>query len=869
MLPAACAILFLAVSTTAQLTNFLPPQSAICTGGDLTPPFAVTSPDACAAACLENDACASFTLRTAQPTLTCGVRPECYPANASSPCPSVLSLSCFGGIFDGVDFAAWGTPTGTCSSVFAQGACETPTAAATVAALCVGKTACVIPAMGSTFGATDPCPGVIKTLAVALHGNCSSAPVPPNATTCTLSGYTRIYTVVENVPDALYYLRIAPRNDTVIVQAIPYVLDVPISGVQLHGGVLEVAFNTGIEYLLGYTVDDLLFNFRKRAGVPQPPGAQCIGWDCKTDWIEGSLAGLFLMGAGGHLRWIEHPVLRSMMDELIDGIENCTEADGYLAAFSQEKLATDEHPDYTTSWTVHGFLEAHIAGNTKALAMIRAHMNVFNNHTLLPTFLPPDGGNWPWQTPLGPFPPGINNATSYTGSTKTGHTIYLIVQGLIHNTRMALSPVGTQADIDLLEKHYIEDWWVEALAARDLTVIGHKLYDAHNYQLTGIEAYMDLYILTGKEKYLDAVMGAWEMHRDPVKGWIHVGGSIAINEGDLYEPGSYWLTGDFPSVHPFKHRDTLREERDHHHHNHQHHPAPGVGGDWGNHPTGEFCGAVFWLKLNQRLHRLWPDNETFVGEIEREMFNEGLGHQGANGVGIRYFSNMNGVKEIPSHIGTCCEGQGTRLYGSLNEYLYSTVAGGSGSDIYVDVYAPSSIQHGLLNVSVDTLWPYDSAVTITVSAAAPSASAVDVALRIPSWVNSPVVSITLNGVANAYTGTPGSYLHISRVWGASDVMTFQLPMALNAHAYTGLTQLPPYQRYAYTFGPVLLAATGPYNTTLNSILIPGVANPALPDAFFVPVAGNFLHWTVGNVLFQPAWEVNADNQLFSAYPAFS
>lgn len=95
------------------------------------------------------------------------------------------------------------------------------------------------------------------------------------------------------------------------------------------------------------------------------------------------------MGAGGHLRWVEHPQLRSMMDAVIDGIEECAEADGYLAAFTQEKLATDEHPDYTTSWTVHGFLEAAIAGNTKALQMIRRHMNVFNNHSLIPTFLPP------------------------------------------------------------------------------------------------------------------------------------------------------------------------------------------------------------------------------------------------------------------------------------------------------------------------------------------------------------------------------------------------------------------------------------------------------------------------------------------------
>jgi hypothetical protein len=262
----------------------------------------------------------------------------------------------------------------------------------------------------------------------------------PGSLSCQLSAYSRTFAVVANASahggsaSSLYYQRLQPRNDTRFVQAVPFALDVPTGGVELRGGVLAAAFANGINYLLGYSVDDLLFNFRKRAGLPNP--GKCVGWDCRTDWIEGSLAGLFLMGAGGHLRWVEHPALRAMMDELIDGIENCTEPDGYLAAFPQAKLATDEHPDYTTSWTVHGFLEAAVAGNPKALRMIRAHMDVFNNHSLLPTFLPPDGGNWPWQVPAGPFPPGINNVSSFTGSTMTGHTIYLIVQGLIHNTRM-------------------------------------------------------------------------------------------------------------------------------------------------------------------------------------------------------------------------------------------------------------------------------------------------------------------------------------------------------------------------------------------------------------------------------------------------
>jgi hypothetical protein len=630
------ALALLASCSAQPLSNFLPPQlGTYVRGADLGSPFFAADTSACATACLGNASCVAFTLAPPLALKLCGIEGECYAPNASS-CPAALTLACPGGTFTSVLFASYGEPQcGAEACAFSASAnCSAPTSAAVVAQACLGKEWCSIPVSVDTFGA-DPCQGRYKFLAASLAGaGCS--PVAPGGATCQLSQYSRTFDLAPGGNRSMYQ-RLQPRNDAPYTQAVPYALDVPTGGVQLTDGPLAQAFDTGIQYLLQYSVDDLLWNFRKRAGVPQAPGAKCIGWDCREDWIEGSLAGLFLMGAGGHLRWREHPQLRAMMDELIDGIENCTEPDGYLAAFPQDKLATDEHPSYTTSWTVHGFLEAHIAGNPKALRLIRAHMNVFNNHSLLPTFLPPDGGNWPWQVPAGPWPPGIDNKTSYTGQTKTGHGIYLIAQGLIHNTRMALSPAGTHADVDLLEGIYIEPWWLAALAARDVTVISHKMYDAHNYQLSPLESYLDLYILTGKQLYLDAVMGAWEMHRDPVAGFIHVGGSLAINEGAVYEPGSYWLAADSASA---SRRDALREQRDlphhhDHHHHHQHGSARELQNDWGKHPTGELCGAVFWLKINQRLHRLYPDNETYVGEIEREVFNEGLGHQGKDGVGIR------------------------------------------------------------------------------------------------------------------------------------------------------------------------------------------------------------------------------------------
>jgi len=103
------------------------------------------------------------------------------------------------------------------------------------------------------------------------------------------------------------------------------------------------------------------------------------------------------------------------------------------------------------------------------------------------------------------------------------------------------------------------------LAARNLSAIWQRHYYPHNYEITAFEAYFDMYMLTGQPLYLSAVEGAWEMMRN---NWIHVGGSIAINEMQLYPPSSYYLTPQ--------------------------------------HPTGELCGSSFWIRLNQRFHRLRP-----------------------------------------------------------------------------------------------------------------------------------------------------------------------------------------------------------------------------------------------------------------------
>ena len=86
----------------------------------------------------------------------------------------------------------------------------------------------------------------------------------------------------------------------------------------------------------------------------------------------------------------------------------------------------------------------------------------------------------------------------------------------------------------------------------------------------------------------------------------------------------------------------------------------------------------------------------------------------------------------------------------------------------------------------------------------------DVALRMPSWLApGTTVAVTVGGAAWPSVGAPGSYLHVSPPagWAAgATVLSFSLPMPLVAYEYTGASTLPPFSRWGYMVGPVLLAA---------------------------------------------------------------
>jgi uncharacterized protein len=570
---------------------------------------------------------------------------------------------------------------------------------------------------------------------------------------------------------------------------VAYKAHAPIGDVQISDGLFKKTMENNIIYLMSsFTLNELVRNFYVKAGKPVQPLDKRLNNFWFVD-LPGQEAGRFLMGAGNTLRWIENSDLRKRMDQIVDVIDDCKEPDGYIMAYPKNKIFDGEYGAYTRSWVTHGLIEAGYAGNKKAFPLLRGFYDWFNTSCYLPELLRRAG----------------------QGS-----------QGIIPSTRMYFTPVGKPQDIKVVQQYFQENYWMEQLASRDEKALWLYPYDRpHNYLITAIEPYLDLYRATGAKKYLDAASGGWDLYHD---NWEHVGGSIAICEGtDLYPPKSYFL-----------HRS-----------------------------TGELCGSVFWALLNQRFHLLNPEEEKYVAEIEKSIYNELIANQ-VGEKGIRYHSVLVDHKDLnnrqPFAMSTCCEGQGTRMIGALPEYIYSIANDG----LYVDLYAPSSIkfttQTGTMSLKMVTQFPYDQKVQIIVNITEPVKSRIRI--RIPSWA-AQKVPVMLNGNKVA-TGNPGTYATLDRQWKNGDIISFTLPMEFRMTKYTGMDKAIVPGCYALEYGPILMAYVGMKGQKENLIV---KTSPEKLKKSLKPVTGKPLHFTVnGNTDFEYMPYLEIQDEPFTCYP---
>jgi DUF1680 family protein len=396
------------------------------------------------------------------------------------------------------------------------------------------------------------------------------------------------------------------------------------------------------------------------------------------------------------------------------------------------------------------------------------------------------------------------------------------VQGLIPSTRTYVdTPLGVTEDIQVVQRYLQQNHWLAQLTSRDPAAINSYPYDRpHSYLINPLNAYMDMYCATGDKRYIDAATGGWEIfHND----FEHIGGSIAICEGVWYPSKSYRLRLF----------------------------------------TGELCGNVFWTFFNQQFRNLNPEEEKYVAEIEKSIYNVGAANQCDNG-DILYIAHI----ISPKHTGndtlrnTCCEGQGTRLLGALPEFIYKIAADG----IYVDLFNESSINWKQDNtdfsLKMQTAFPESPEVRLQWLLKSPAKT--KIRIRVPYWATKPM-EIYVNGKKQA-TGNPGAYITLERRWKNRDEISFTLPMGFRLTKYAGIEgDFQEKNAFALEYGPILMAVIG-------KSIQKGMANVPLTETELLknlkPIAGKPLHFTINDELeYIPYYDVRGELlDAFTCYP---
>lgn len=347
--------------------------------------------------------------------------------------------------------------------------------------------------------------------------------------------------------------------------------------------------------------------------------------------------------------------------------------------------------------------------------------------------------------------------------------LMLAFQGVVASTYLYNTPIGKPEDIDVTIQYYEEDWRLAQFINKERNAIHTRNQPGiephpHGTEIEAMEGYLDLYRATGKHYYLRAVQNFYELYK---QDWQYPGGGIAMCEAEKAYPKCYWLSSD-------------------RHYN-------------------ELCCSSFWLLLNQRFHRLFPGMEGYVAEMESSIYNIGIANQNDD-QNINYFAILDKEKINYDSLVHCCCGVGTKMYGSLPEYIYSIAP----DSLYIDLFAASEFvwerECGTVHVAMHTEMPFDSRVSLVFDC---DPQDFNLNIRIPRWVAGDV-GVLLNGQRVA-TGQSGSYLTIPGHWKKEDTIYFDLPFAWKTTRYEGAEQVEGFDRYAYEYGPLLMAFKGTLN----------------------------------------------------------
>jgi len=215
--------------------------------------------------------------------------------------------------------------------------------------------------------------------------------------------------------------------------------------------------------------------------------------------------------------------------------------------------------------------------------------------------------------------------------------------------------------------------------------------------------------------------------------------------------------------------------------------------------TCETCNSYNMLKLTRHLFE-WSPSAATMDFYERALYNQILGSEAAPG-SVTYFVSLE-----PGHFKTystpdnsfwCCDGTGAENHSKYGDTIYFH---GTNS-LYLNLFIPSQLNwpDKGLTVVQNTAFPQSDTTTLTFQCT--NGLPLTMNIRYPSWAQSGML-LSINGVSQPVTNSPGSYVSVTRNWLTNDQVQIRFPMTLRAEVLQDTANT-----VALFYGPILLAGT--------------------------------------------------------------
>lgn len=396
----------------------------------------------------------------------------------------------------------------------------------------------------------------------------------------------------------------------------------------LPNSVFYRAMENAVAYFQNIDDDQMLYNFRKAAGLDTLGAPQMAGWDSPECLLRGHTTGHYLSALALCYRETKNEEIYRKLCYLVMELAKCQEMfskkegfqEGYIGGYSEEQFDLLEQgerypniwaPYYTLHKLLAGLLDAYCQAEVKEALEVakKAGMWVYRRLSRLNKVQ----CEKMWDTYIAGEYGGMNESFAKLYEL-TGEKVFLVTAKMFDNDRLF---VPMQEKYDVLEGMHANQ---------------------HIPQIVGC---MEMFRATGEKQYYDTAAYFWEAVTD---SHIFANGGTGDNEM-FFEP-------DNAAGH-------LTTE------------------------TAEFCASYNMLKLTKELFKYHPD-VRYMDYYERAMFNHIVAGGDKEPTGdITYFYPLApGSRKDPKFVNACCHGTGMESQMKYSESIYFHTA----DTLYVNLF---------------------------------------------------------------------------------------------------------------------------------------------------------------------------------------